>query len=82
MMEGRGVEVLYFEGLLAEALEDVTVRADLLSRVFTAEQCGPRVAEQLTAALAPVPVEELVYRPRRMSGRRPHCSIPWTRPRA
>ncbi len=60
IMEDRGVEVLYFEKLLAEALDDPAARAGLLSRVFTAEQCGPRVAEQLTAALAEVPVEDLV----------------------
>jgi arginine deiminase len=60
LMEGRDVEVLYFENLLAESLADDDVREQLLARVFTPAQVGPRVAEQLTAALAAVPVRELV----------------------
>ncbi len=59
-MRARDVEVLYFERMLAEVLENPTARHELVSAVFTPEQCGPRVAEQLTAALADEPVDRVV----------------------
>jgi arginine deiminase len=51
IMRSRGIEVLYFEGLLAEVLERPDVRAELIDDVLTPAQCGPRVAERLGAAL-------------------------------
>jgi len=60
LMTDRGVEVLYFERLLAETLENQTARLELVDAVFTSEQCGPRVAEQLTSALADEPVDRVV----------------------
>ncbi len=60
MMEERDVEVLYFEKLLAEVLAEDEVRAECISRVFNPTQCGPRVAEQLGAALAEIPVADVV----------------------
>ncbi len=60
MMEERGVEVLYFETLLAEVLADDVVRAECIARVFSPAQCGPRVSEQLGAALGEVPVADVV----------------------
>jgi arginine deiminase len=60
LMEDRGVEVLYFEGLLAEVLTDPVVRTELVEQVITPEQCGPRVADRLRAALADAPVDRVV----------------------
>jgi arginine deiminase len=60
LMQGRGVEVLYFEELLAEVLADAEVRSDLIDGVITPAQCGPRVAERLGVALREVPVERVV----------------------
>ena len=60
LMRGRGVEVLYFEDLLAEVLENATVRADLVEHVITPAQCGPRVAERLRRALQQVPVKRVI----------------------
>ncbi len=59
-MRSRGVEVLYFEQLLTEVLAHSDVRTELLSQVITPAECGPRVADQLTAALADVPADDLV----------------------
>jgi arginine deiminase len=61
LLRGRGAEVLYFEELLRETLDgDPAVRAELVSRVFSPAQCGPRVAEQLGAALAEASTNQLV----------------------
>jgi len=51
LMQGRGVEVLYFEELLTSVLERPDVRAELIADVVTPAQCGPQVAERLGAAL-------------------------------
>ncbi len=60
MMRGRGVEVLYFTELLAEALAEDEARRSLLAEVFSPTQCGPMVAERLTGALGDAPVGVLV----------------------
>lgn len=60
VMEGRGVEVVYFEDLLTDVLSDPAVRRDLVEQVITPAQCGPRVAERLRAALADAPVERVM----------------------
>jgi arginine deiminase len=59
-MTARDVEVLYFERLLAEVLDDATARSDLLELVITPAECGPRVAGRLTSALADSPTDRLV----------------------
>ncbi len=59
-MESRGTEVLYFEELLREVLESSEVRRELIQEVFTPAQCGPRVAERLSAALMEAPTPLLV----------------------
>ncbi len=59
-MRSRGVEVLYFEELLTEVVARADVRTELLSEVITPAQCGPRVAEQLTLALAETSADHLV----------------------
>jgi arginine deiminase len=59
-MRSRGIEVLYFEEMLTEVVERADVRTELLADVITPAQCGPRVAEQLTAALAETSADRLV----------------------
>jgi arginine deiminase len=60
MMRGRGIEVLYFEELLADVLAAPGVRAELIDDVLTPAQCGPRVSERLGAALRDAPTEQVV----------------------
>jgi len=60
MMVRRGVEVVFFEDLLSETIEDEGVRHALLDQVITPTACGPRVAERLGAQLREVPHELVV----------------------
>ena len=60
LMVGRGVEVVYFDRLLADVLENADVRAQLVDEVITPAQCGPRVADRLRAALREVSVGRVV----------------------
>ncbi|MET0831805.1 MAG: arginine deiminase [Acidimicrobiia bacterium] len=60
LMVDRGVEVLYFEDLLSEAIADDAVRDDLLDHAVTPTTCGPRVAEALGAQLRQAPTETVV----------------------
>ena len=60
LMQGRGVDVLYFGELLAEVLRDDDLRASLVEEVISPAQCGPRVAERLRDALREVPVAGVV----------------------
>ena len=60
LMRGRDVEVLYFGDLLSDVLGQETVRSDLIDRVITPSQCGPRVAGRLGSALREVPVDRVV----------------------
>jgi len=59
-MQDRDIEVLYFEALLASVLDDGQVREEVVTEVVTPAQCGPRVAERLTAALLEAPTERVV----------------------
>ncbi len=60
MMRDRGVEVVYFEQLLSDVLQIPEVRNELIDDVFTPGSCGPRVAEQLSAALREATTGQLV----------------------
>jgi len=60
IMRDRGVEVLYFERMLAEALEIPGIREEVIADVFTPTRCGPQVAERLSAALQDAPSSQLV----------------------
>ena len=60
LVVGRGVEVVYFDRLLADVLENADVRAQLVDEVITPAQCGPRVADRLRAALREVSVGRVV----------------------
>ena len=60
LMVERGVEVVYFEDLLSEAIADDGVRDDLLDRVVTPTTCGPRVSEALGSLLRQAPRETVV----------------------
>ena len=60
MMRARDVEVLYFEAMLADVLARPDVRAELIDDVLTPAQCGPRVAERLSAALHDAPTAQVV----------------------
>ncbi len=60
LMRDRQIEVLYFTDLLAEAIADDRVRADLLAAVFTSAQCGPQVSDRLNHALASAEVATVV----------------------
>ena len=60
LMRDRDVEVLYFEELLAAVLERPDVRSELVYDVMTPAQCGPRVAERLSAALMESPTHKVV----------------------
>ncbi len=60
IMRERGVDVLYFEELLAEALADDGLRHGLIEQVITPAACGVRVSRELRAALADCPVDRLV----------------------
>ncbi len=60
LMVDRGVEVLYFEDLLSEAIADDAVRDDLLDHAVTPTTCGPRVSEALGAQLRQAPTETVV----------------------
>ena len=60
LMQGRGVDVLYFGELLAEVLRDDDLRDSLVEEVISPAQCGPRVAERLRDALREVPVAGVV----------------------
>ena len=59
-MVDRGVEVLYFEDLLSEAIADDAVRDDLLDHASPRRRAGPRVAEALGAQLRQAPTETVV----------------------
>ncbi len=60
IMRGRGVDVLYFEELLAETLADEAVRLALIDRVITPAACGVRVSRELRAALRDAAVPRLI----------------------
>lgn len=60
LMRDHGVTVVYFADLLAETLADPEVRAGCVASVFSAAQCGPRVAEQLGEALTAAPLADVV----------------------
>jgi arginine deiminase len=51
LLRSRGAEVLYFDELLVECMEDDAIRGDLIDRVFTPSRCGPRVSERMRTAL-------------------------------
>ena len=53
LMVDRGVEVLYFEDLLSEAIADDAVRDDLLDHAVTPTTCGPCVSRGPGGAAAP-----------------------------
>lgn len=57
LLESRGAEVLHFGDLLADCLAVADLRADIVDAVFTDARCGPRVAEQMRAALRSVPAQ-------------------------
>ncbi|WP_026460555.1 arginine deiminase [Schaalia suimastitidis] len=48
-MRARGVDVLYFQQLLAEALENPAARLKALSAVFTEETCGTGAVDAICA---------------------------------
>lgn len=60
LLKGRDVEVLYFEDLLSDVLDHAEARAELIERVFTHAQSGPRVAERLGAALQDAPTADVI----------------------
>ncbi len=60
IMRSRGVEVLYFEELLADVLGDEAARQALVEQVFSPTVCGIRVARELRSVLIDVPVDRLV----------------------
>ncbi|MFQ5554426.1 MAG: arginine deiminase [Acidimicrobiia bacterium] len=60
LMRDHGVTVVYFADLLVETLADPEVRAGCVASVFSAAQCGPRVAEQLGEALTAAPLADVV----------------------
>jgi arginine deiminase len=60
LMRARGIEVLYFEDLLADVLAVDEVRAELIDHVITPAQCGPRVAGLLRSALREGPVDGVI----------------------
>lgn len=60
LMRHRGVEVLYFEEMLADVLAMPEVRAGIIADVFSPAQCGPRVAAAMADALAGAPTATVV----------------------
>jgi arginine deiminase len=60
MMEERGTEVLYFDKLLGEVLDDAGARDEVLRLAFNPAQCGPHVATELVSALADAPTRAVV----------------------
>lgn len=60
MLRDQGAEVLYFEDLLAEVLENPDARTEVLSRAISARTCGPRVAAALTERLSEASTERVV----------------------
>ena len=56
LLRGRGVEVVYFEDLLTDCLQDEGLRGDLIDAVFTPGRCGPRVSDRMRVALREAPV--------------------------
>jgi arginine deiminase len=60
MLEGAGAEVLYLRDMLAETLEDDTVRSALVDRVVTPAVVGPRVSEHLRGELRTCEMERLL----------------------
>jgi len=59
MLRSGGAEVVYFEDLLCDVLEDEGVRDFLIDDVFSPARVGLRVAGTMRAALRERPVEEI-----------------------
>ncbi len=60
LMTSRGAEVLYFDRLLGDVMENDAVRQSVLTSVLTPTQCGPAVSEALVSALMEAPAEQVV----------------------
>lgn len=60
LMTGRGAEVLYFDRLLTDVMEQPSVRQGVLESVLTAAQCGPAVSYALVSALMDAPAPQVV----------------------
>ncbi len=59
MLRSRGAEVVYFEELLCDVMEDEHVRDALIDNVFSPARVGLRVAETMRPALRERPVEQI-----------------------
>jgi arginine deiminase len=59
MLRSRGAEVLLFEDLLCDVLEDELVSSSLIDSVLNPARVGPRVADTMRAALRERPVEQI-----------------------
>jgi len=59
MLRSAGAEVVYFEDLLCDVLEDEGVRDFLIDNVFSPARVGLRVAETMRPALRERPVEQI-----------------------
>ena len=51
LMTDRGTEVLYFEDLLRDILDDDGIRGDIIDDIITPARCGAGVAERLRRSL-------------------------------
>ncbi len=60
VLEGEGVRVRLLADLLAEALADEGVRADLVRRAATADRVGAELVDRVGAHLRELPVRDLV----------------------
>jgi arginine deiminase len=60
ILRSRGTEVLYFEDLLVDCMQDEGLRASLIDAVFTPARCGPRVSERMRKALREAPLSSVV----------------------
>jgi len=60
VLEGEGVRVRLFADLLAEALADPTVRAELIAEVVTPDVCGVELVDRVRGHLSDLPPEGLV----------------------
>lgn len=59
LLRSRGAEVVYFEELLCDVMEDDNVRDALVDHVFSPARVGLRVAETMRPALRERPVEQI-----------------------
>ena len=59
ILRSRGAEVVFFEDLLRDVLEDHAVRDALIDNVFSPARVGLRVAETMGAALRERPADEI-----------------------